>query len=354
MLRIGIDAWNLLGDRRGIGRYTRALIREWTTNFADQVELTLLVPESPAWWHAARYRYEAGGRKLRVRHRTAVHRARFDVLWFPWNGLSWSAPGPKVAVLHDASLFALPLPATERERELRPFRRAVSEGAHIITDSHYTRQELMKYLGLSSDSIDVVPLGVDLPPERTDPRIQPPPALDRPYLLFVGEFEARKGIDVLTDALALLPEKLRCETALVLAGETRGVQPAPVPAMKTSLLGHVDDEMLAELYRGAAAFVYPSRYEGFGLPVLEAMAHGVPVIASDATGIPEAGGDAARYFRSGEPVELAAAIRDVLTDGTLADRLRQRGKERAAAMSWANTARRTLEILRQASARMPP
>jgi len=162
--------------------------------------------------------------------------------------------------------------------------------------------------------IDGVPLGVDRPPERTDRLTPRPRTFDQPYLLFVGEFEARKGIDVLTDALALLPQNLRSATALVLAGETRGVQPAPVPAMQTSVLGHVDDETLGALYHGAAAFVYPSRYEGFGLPVLEAMAHGTPVIASDATGIPEAGGDAARYFRSGEALELALPVLALLLE----------------------------------------
>jgi len=349
MFHLGVDAWNLLGDRRGIGRYARALIREWSTTFASEVELTLLVPQSPAWWYAARYQRETAGRKLRVRNRGAAARARCDALWFPWNGLSWSAPGPKVAVLHDASLFALPIPPAVRDRELRPFRRAVAEGAHIITDSHDSKRQLMGYLHLPAASIDVVHLGVDMPPEEPARRASTSEFGQR-FILFVGEFEERKGLDVLSGAFALLPEKLRSETALVLAGETRGIKP-PVPSDSAFVLGHVSDAKLAQLYRDAAAFVFPSRYEGFGLPVLEAMARGAPVIASDAASVVEAGGDAARYFQNGNASDLALAIAEILCNPGLAEDLRRRGKQRAKAMPWATTARRTLEIIARQSRR---
>ena len=342
-LRIGVDAWNLLADRRGIGRYVRAMLREWSSLFRDDIDVTLLVPEWPAVFHTAKYRREAGV-NVRVRSRSAARSPAIDVLWFPWNGLSWSARKPKVAVLHDASLFALEIPSDERERELRPFRRAAAESAHIITDSRFSKGELIKYLAVDPASIDVVPLGVDTAREKDVARPDLP--FEFPYLLFVGEFEKRKGIDVLIDALARLPLQLRTTHGLVLAGAARGTAQLQ-SELPTAILGHVSDSVLSALYRNAAAFVYPSRYEGFGLPVLEAMAHGTPVIASDAGAIPETGGDAARYFRSGDAADLAAALTEVLQSIGLAQQMRDRGLQRAAQMPWSATAKKTFEIIRR-------
>ena len=341
-LRIGVDAWNLLGDRRGIGRYVRALLREWSTTFKNGVDLTLLIPEWPAWWYAAAYRRESQP-KLRVRSRNKAGAADIDVLWFPWNGLSWTARKPKVAVLHDASLFTLQLPPAKREQELIPFRRAVNEGAHIVTDSEFSKRELGRYLNLRSETIDAVPLGVDLPQTPAD-GAKPQLPFTAPYLLFVGEFEQRKGIDILLEAVNQLPTDVRSEIGLVLAGEAHSTMEIAC-AVPTAVLGHVDDRTLSALYRNAAVFVYPSRYEGFGLPVLEAMAHGTPVVASNAGGIPEAGGDAARYFESGDADQLAAALTEVLRDPAVAEDLRVRGQQRAREMPWSATTRTTLEII---------
>ncbi|MBV9278351.1 MAG: glycosyltransferase family 4 protein, partial [Candidatus Eremiobacteraeota bacterium] len=199
-------------------------------------------------------------------------------------------------------------------------------------------------LAVDPAAIDVVPLGVDTAREKHVARPDLP--FEFPYLLFVGEFEKRKGIDVLIDALARLPLQLRTTHGLVLAGAARGTAQLQ-SELPTAILGHVSDSVLSALYRNAAAFVYPSRYEGFGLPVLEAMAHGTPVIASDAGAIPETGGDAARYFRSGDAADLAAALTEVLQSIGLAQQMRDRGLQRAAQMPWSATAKKTFEIIRR-------
>ena len=343
-LRIGVDAWNLPGDHRGIGRYTRALLRCWSAYGRDQVALTLIIPEWPALLHATRYRQELGGLSIPAIHRGAVTPKAFDLIWFPWNGMSWIPPGIGVATLHDASLFALPPDnADVREREQRPFRVAAATATQIVTDSHYSKAELARHLNIEPDRIDVVHLGVD--PVRVAPG---PPPIEGPYILFVGEIEPRKGLDVLEAALARFPEP----PTLVIAGKRTGAELMPdrsniaarSPVANAKYLGHVSDGVLASLYGSAKAVVYPSRYEGFGLPVLEAMAYGAPVIASDAAGIPEAGGDAALYFPSGDADALANALMLVLTEDELAENLRELGRRRAALMTWDVTASQTIGI----------
>src|SRR5579864_3248073 len=104
-LHIGVDAWNLPGDRRGIGRYVREIARRWSAWGSQRVRVTLIVPERPAWLAARRYVAELGAGSIPVRSRASTHRLGLDALWFPWNGMSWTAPGVKVATLHDASRF---------------------------------------------------------------------------------------------------------------------------------------------------------------------------------------------------------------------------------------------------------
>ncbi|HXW76576.1 MAG TPA: hypothetical protein VEJ20_04125, partial [Candidatus Eremiobacteraceae bacterium] len=119
-LRIGVDAWNLPGDRRGIGRYVRNIVREWRN--AKEVDVALIIPESLTLFAASRYRAALGDATIPVLSRAASGRGRFDVVWFPWNGMSWIAAGVSVATLHDASLFAHPPADGEFARkEQQPF-----------------------------------------------------------------------------------------------------------------------------------------------------------------------------------------------------------------------------------------
>ena len=347
-LHIGVDAWNLPGDQRGIGRYTRALLRCWA-GYGRNVSVTLIIPEWPPLIHAQRYRNELGGLSFPIIHRNAATARSFDLVWFPWNGMSWIPPGIAVATLHDASLFAMPPEnADVREREQRPFRVAAATAAHIITDSYFSKGELSRYLNLEPDRIDVVHLGVD--PVRVAPG---EPTVAYPYVLFVGETESRKGVDLLEAALA----KLHDPPMLVIAGRRTGSDQSAVgdggkaaPNARIQYLGHVSETMLASLYAHARVVVYPSRYEGFGLPILEAMAYGAPVISSDAAGMPEAGGDAALYFPSGDISALANALELVLREDDLADNLRELGHRRAASMTWDVTASQTIGIFERALA----
>jgi glycosyltransferase involved in cell wall biosynthesis len=345
MIALGVDAWNLTGDHRGIGRYVRALLREWRNGFADRIRVTLIVPEWHSWTVVRRYRAEAGG-EYAVRSRRWHGRCGLDVLWFPFNGPSWDGFSlPAVATLHDASTFVRP-EYVEADRD--SFRRAARRCRSIITDSEFSKTELMRELHIAPSRISAIPLGIG-PPLSVAPVPADVAALGR-FALFVGKNDPRKGLDTLIEALTQLQDA-GIRLPLVVAGTSTARSRALIEGAHVPLhaLGHVDDATLAALYRACAVLVYPSRYEGFGLPVLEAMSYGAPVIASAAAGIPEAGGDAALYVPPDDAAALAQALRRVTENAELAAAMRERGYARAREMPWRKTAERTLAVLEAAA-----
>jgi glycosyltransferase involved in cell wall biosynthesis len=196
-------------------------------------------------------------------------------------------------------------------------------------------------LQLNPERLVPIELGVSPPRPPTDVKLDVT-ELGR-YVLYVGTAERRKGFDTLLEAMALLQSE-RQELSLVVT--TRLDRHFPVPAnVRLVELGYVGDDTLAALYRACAVLAFPSRYEGFGLPILEAMSYGAPVIASNASSLPEAGGDAAAYVPPGDATALAAAIARVTADRPYADGLRRRGLARAAVFTWDRTASRTLEVI---------
>jgi glycosyltransferase involved in cell wall biosynthesis len=340
VLNVGVDAWNLPHDRRGIGRYVRALVTALRDEHPDEIALTLIVPEWSVWTVAARYRRELPGRVLPVVSRRAARRRTFDLVWFPFNGPSWDAFASRsVATLHDASNFVLP---GFDDAARATFRRAAARCEGLVTDSDFSRSELARELRIAPERLHVVLPGVSPLPERA---VDLDVAAFGRFLLFVGETDERKGIDTFFGAARLLGER-GLDVACVLVGRVVGTLPQ-AGGVRVHALGHVDDATLAALYRACAAFVYPSRYEGFGLPVLEAMAAGAPVVATDGSSIPEAGGDAALYAPPGDERAFADALERVLRDDALAADLRRRGFARAASMTWSRAANALLAVFRE-------
>lgn len=344
-LRIGVDADNLLHDRRGIARYVCALLRRWLTS-DEEIDLTLLVSHPFPGMITKRLAATLGLARVAVANRSYARRRGFDVVWHPWNGIFFRTDCRDVATIHDVWPFVdAPAddPALARHRQ-EPFLHAASRASRIITDSEFSKTEIVRHLGVGDGRIEVIPLGVE--PDllsATPPRARITGA--QRFVLFVGEAEARKDLSTLLKAMGLLPASIRATTGLVVAGK-RATSATIPEGVRVEFVGEVDDERLASLYASAAVFAFPSRYEGFGLPVLEAMALGAPVVASDAASIPEAGGDAAMYFPAGNARALAERLELVLTDEALAEDLREKGKRRAAEMSWDRCASATLAVLR--------
>ncbi len=230
----------------------------------------------------------------------------------------------------------------------------VPAGAHrsnrIIVDSESTREDLLRCYRLDAARIDTVALGVrpasaaasSAPELRARHRLG-----DRALALCVSAQRPHKNLLRLVEALALLAPAERPVLMIVGYETAYGREVAARAASlgvagDVRLVGWVADEELEGLYAIASAFVFPSLYEGFGLPVLEAMARGVPVATSDRGSLPEVAGDAALTFDPLAPEAIAAALRRLLTDVPLAQRLREAGRARAARFSWAETARGTL------------
>jgi glycosyltransferase involved in cell wall biosynthesis len=339
LIRVGVDAWNVPHDRRGIGRYVREMVKCLRDEHASDVACTLVIPEWATWIAGKHYLREIGG-ALPVASRRAARQRRFDLLWFPFNGPSWDDfRGPSVATLHDALNFALPGFSDETRA---PFRRAAERCERIVTDSEFSRSELLRVLPLEPERISVVLPGVAPLPTGT-------PSLDvaalGTYLLFVGETDARKGIDTFVAAAELLRSQGR-DVTCVIAGRIVGELPA-ADGLNVRALGFVDDVTLQALYHGCRAFVFPSRYEGFGLPILEAMLAGAPVVASAGSSLIEAGGDAALYAPPDDVAAFADAVGRIFNDDALAATLRRRGVERARSMTWSRAAGALVDVFRQ-------
>jgi glycosyltransferase involved in cell wall biosynthesis len=287
----------------------------------------------------------------------ALKRHQPDITLFTNNLMSVREPKPAVVILHDLTPFIIP----ETYRWVHGlyqrwyFRRAASRAAHIITVSERSKNDITRVLGVPSRRISVVRLGAELLQAEPQALAATPHewgVRDHPFILYAGAQHPRKNIDRLLRAFIRLKEQAAIPHRLLIVGAARWKQTGAVGQAKAGpygrdivQAGRVSDSMLAQLYRSCAVFVYPSLYEGFGLPVLEAMSMGAPVVTSQSSSMAEITGDAAILVDPLDVQNIADGIASVLQNRELADALRAKGLKRAKEYTWDEAASAVCDVI---------
>lgn len=370
-VRIGINA-SIVGENpTGLGLYSINLVRE-----LDRIRDDLVVYTShPEAFGRLRNRVVRVSAVTRPEHSTLGHssrvvwlqsilrlRAQADGVGVILNTVPEGVLGfriPQVTVVHD--LLPLFFPA-EYPRQQYYFRllvpRILRISRVVIADSESTRRDILRNYSLSPEKVRVVHPGYDagiyFPNGEERPARQ-----EDPYCLYVGNLLPHKNLLRLLDALAILRRRRPCR--LIIRGEGR---PAYVRAVgervetlgltgAVAFVGYTGERVLRDLYAHAACLVLPSLGEGFGLPVLEAMACGTPVVTANTSSLPEVAGDAALLVDPNDAIALADAMHRVLTDRELREDLRRRGLARAALFGWRRAAEQMSQLLAEVDGRKP-
>lgn len=374
-LRVGINATALLSPRTGIGQYVYHLgqaflegcevepyffyAKNWDTvlrsdplpNIATlKARIRRFVPKP----------YVIARLILQMRFSAGLIKHPVDVYHEP-NYLAYRFSGPSVVTAHDASWVRHPEthPADRLDAISRYFPRSLEAASAILTDSEFVKREMVELFGVSPEKIFPVLLGVSpefspRTPEECRAVFAEHGLAFGQYVLSVGTLEPRKNIPVLIDAYSMLPAYLQQRFPLVLVGMrgwlTSEIETRMKPLVERGVikpLGYVPDSAMPLIYSGAAAFVFPSLYEGFGLPPLEAMACGAPVISSQTSSLPEVVGSAGVLVDPLDVDAIAESLRQVLEDHAFAEVLAQQGVQRAAGFSWRRTAAQTIDVYRR-------
>ena len=356
-MRIAIDTQSTVGKPTGIGQYTAKLLAALRRTAPDHEYTEISWGKDPVmrlhnrlWWQ-----------QVQVPRR--AHAECADILHVPgFDAPAWN-PCPTVLTCHDliGALFPQNLPPVARFYWSRWLPWSLRWADAILADSEATRRDILRLTPVQDNRITVAPLAVDKLFQPTDIAAQSACralyGLPEQFVLYVGTFEPRKGIDTLIDAFALLAPRYP-ETHLVLAGKKGWYWESMLQAIETlglqdrvHVTGYVADADLPALYAAAQVFAFPSRYEGFGLPILEAMACGTPVVCANTSSLPEVCGDDALTVPPDAPAALADALAALLSNPALAADLRARGLTRAGQFTWDRTAELTLQVYEEVASR---
>ena len=371
MLHIGINGRSIFRQLTGVQHYAREVIHTLCRMESQEIHFSVFAgregrsgsePDLPLETSALPANGPIRGM---IWEQTALKklakRAGVDILFNPANVAPLTPPVPSVVTIHDLAFLLFP---EYFSRTFAAYYRSVipriaRQAAAVITDSNSSRNDLIERLGLPEDKIRAVPLGVspsfrrrilkaDL--EQVRRRHKLPPR----FFLSISSLEPRKNLVRLVNAYRLLPPEIAREHALVLAGAGNRVYADSGLTRELSLVkdgnviipGYIPGGDLPSFYRMSTALVFPSLYEGFGLPVLEAMAASTPVITSNRSSLPEVAGHAAVLIDPESPEEIAAGMELIAADSGTRNLLIERGKKRAAQFTWEKTAKKTLEILK--------
>jgi alpha-1,3-rhamnosyl/mannosyltransferase len=371
-LRVGFDGRCLTSPAGGVRRYTQELFNAIATLDAGvdlvalDAPLAVTLPPRASSVRASKIAPTNLGRAL-VDLPLAARRASLDVFHAP----AYTAPlwgvHPLVLTIHDVSYIRHPEWYPYRRDRLRRafYRRSARTADTVITDSEFSRREIVDTFVIDPEQVVAIPLGVGAPfaPAPSTASRPLPPNVHPPYVLHVGDLHARRNLSTALSAVLTVRSRHPdlASLRLTLAGTDRGerhrLERQAAAAGQAEALVFVeaaDDATLVALYQHAAALVYPSRYEGFGLPLVEAMACGAPVVAANASAIPELVGSAGLLVSPDDTSGFADAIEGLLLNAERRHALRERSIRRAAEFSWDRTAKATIDVYRSCTVRSRP
>lgn len=371
-MKVALDARKLGGLRSGIAQYVLELAK-WLPRIAPKGEFHLLVDHDVG----PRER-PSGCRVVELAGPEFVHSwpAKLNAPWWMnvavrrhmetegiqlFHGTNFVVPLTGsfrcVVTIHDLAYRVVPNAYGALYRRYVDWfaRAAIRRSGAVIADSYSTQVDLVRLLRVARHKIKVIHLGVaddysPMPEDGLLARVRSDLALPDRFVLHVGVVQLRKNIETLIEASASLLREGLMDAVVVAGADGFGAESVRRTAAQSGLegrirfLGHVPQDLTRGLYSLASVLAMPSLYEGFGMPVLEAMASGTPVIASNISSLPEVAGGAALLVTPGDTLELRAALRRLLTDQALRSELRAKGLVRAADFTWADAARKHLEV----------
>jgi glycosyltransferase involved in cell wall biosynthesis len=353
-MRVALDTNGLYTTRAGVARYIRGLISGMRR---------IAWPEGWEWemlaWPVENFEFRQPQRAWRTFYREFVwaktiaprrlREGRFD-LWHSTANALLTPPSPiqHVVTVHD--IAALRRPERFRRWHRRMSARALErarKARRVICISQFTADELVKWAGFNRSKLRVVHNGCSFHDGEITPQ-KPALALPDEYLLFVGSLEPGKNLRLVRSMYALAEtEGVALPDLVIVGARFAGLAGEGSPPRGWHYLGHIEDSALAWLYQHARAFLFPSVYEGFGLPIAEAMCFGCPVICSPVSSLPEVAGDAALTCEL-EPRAYLSATRRLLGDSRLEEELAARGREQSRRFTWERCAAGVLEVYREA------
>lgn len=368
-MKIGVEGRTLQGRRYGVARYLKNLLRELVAiDRENEYVVYLSEPIEPLGFSSERLSMKVmgGGPSIAWRHLRLPRAMRsdgVDLHFSPAYFLPLIKVCPSVVVVHDLTFKVHPewFARDWRMKFDEIFWREVKKADRILTVSEHSRGDVVRLLGVDPSRVTAIPEAADEQFHRvTDAErlegVRKKFGLPEGFVLTVGAIHTRRNLERLIEAMSISRDRTGEDVFLLIIGTPAEFSPPvdiPGTAARCGLAGrvlhveYVSEEDLLLLYNACGLFAYPSIYEGFGLPVIEAMACGAPVACSNVTSIPEVAGDAVLYFDPEKTEEIAEAISSVLADETLRSRLSKAGIERASLFSWRRTAVETLAVFNE-------